>query len=789
MSDTDEYDAFYPPINHDDLVDIEAAAIAAYTLRGTTPATPPPESQTTQQELSTSDEFDSYDFSEFTAEDFEQIDALVRAHTPSTSTPSSDPEQTEMHRESRRENGSGNSGTGRGNGGPRVEITFERAANADPSRRVKGPGRRSPFQQFRSWRGALSVTDLVGPSWCEVQFDYGLRQQRHKKLEDRPSSFVTEEGKIITIVQSVAAENNRTTTRGKSVHKVLEREVQPEVVPVVVTTSEERWGLRLINMLASLQTLMEVGYCREMPVFGIAQDQVVTGIIDEIERKAVELDDQTRGESRKASVSSPNKRPAPRTPTKSVSKKSKHDRPDQQPEITAFFSPSKSAAGQDVPHTQPPRYTLHLSDTKTRTRPSLPPDEDAFASRIQLMLYHRLLANLLASAVPSLEATTPLDFSAFWKRVKVNPTRKFSEGFLMQAGLAPSTAANSDGASGVESSDPTSATNTTTAYSSDSGSPQCLNDLTAAWAHAVEALNVAAVDNTLTLVYRNQIIRARKKHAGAPTDSELSPQEAQDLAAALQASVGDMQGETDFDPDLSRAIFESLKDSLASGKAASEHHEVVTHPFGVPISETPGTTTLEGETYTAAEGSSGVSEASPQAPTALSQEILLDPLLPKVPDQEGAMSETAEGAEVSATIAPGNVDEASAAQATNSPEDGVKTAPASPTRSDELVEADESMTVAELDVQARIIGRKEFQMDNAQLDSYLARILEWWHGQRAPEGVSVELTRRCVTCEYREGCEWREKKAQEAMRKYQASGSPAGAQSIAEAAADPSAWS
>ena len=28
----------------------------------------------------------------------------------------------------------------------------------------------SPFQEFRKW-GSLSVTDLVGTLWCEVQFD------------------------------------------------------------------------------------------------------------------------------------------------------------------------------------------------------------------------------------------------------------------------------------------------------------------------------------------------------------------------------------------------------------------------------------------------------------------------------------------------------------------------------------------------------------------------------------------------------------------------------------------
>ncbi len=52
-------------------------------------------------------------------------------------------------------------------------------------------------------------------SRCEVQFDYGLRQKRYKKLEDRPTSFVTAEGKTINVVQNVAAQNDRTVTRGK----------------------------------------------------------------------------------------------------------------------------------------------------------------------------------------------------------------------------------------------------------------------------------------------------------------------------------------------------------------------------------------------------------------------------------------------------------------------------------------------------------------------------------------------------------------------------------------------
>lgn len=166
MPDTDEYDAFYSPIDHQDLVDIEVAAISAHTLRETTPSTSTPQSsQESQLEQSSPDEFDAYDFSEFTAEDFEHIDALVREHTPDVSTPPITPVQDQQSRERRGSNGRGSGRAGR-NGGPRVEIGLEEPNSANTRRLFKGSGRRAPFQEFRKWNGGiLSVTDLVGPSW------------------------------------------------------------------------------------------------------------------------------------------------------------------------------------------------------------------------------------------------------------------------------------------------------------------------------------------------------------------------------------------------------------------------------------------------------------------------------------------------------------------------------------------------------------------------------------------------------------------------------------------------
>ncbi|KAI0094387.1 exonuclease V a 5' deoxyribonuclease-domain-containing protein [Irpex rosettiformis] len=62
-------------------------------------------------------------------------------------------------------------------------------------------------------------------------------------------------------------------------------------------------------------------------------------------------------------------------------------------------------------------------------------------------------------------------------------------------------------------------------------------------------------------------------------------------------------------------------------------------------------------------------------------------------------------------------------------------------------------------------GTTEFEQDSQQLNDHLRDILMLWNGQRQPRGVDVTLTRRCDTCAYKFGCEWREQKAAEAVEK------------------------
>lgn len=154
---------------------------------------------------SSDDEFSAFNFSEFTEEDFKQIDAGLQPPNP--------------------------------NGSPDIVVELE-APPKKPEDTPKSGNRnkqlteKSPYQQYRRG-GVLSVTDLASLAWfvylhlkemqhartdcrrCEVQFDYGLRQKRSRPIATRPTSFVSAQGKEILVEKSVAAKNDHITKQGK----------------------------------------------------------------------------------------------------------------------------------------------------------------------------------------------------------------------------------------------------------------------------------------------------------------------------------------------------------------------------------------------------------------------------------------------------------------------------------------------------------------------------------------------------------------------------------------------
>ncbi|KXN88879.1 putative exonuclease V, mitochondrial, partial [Leucoagaricus sp. SymC.cos] len=370
------------------------------------------------------DEFAAFDFSEFTEEDFARIDAdIAQKHLP------------------------------------KVTIDYEtfKGQNSSHQTSKRNRTRDSPLEAFRPY-GTLSVTDLASPSWCEVQFEYGLRGKRSRPLYQRPKSFRSASGKEIKTDTAIAATNDVVTRTGQAIHKALEREIRPKEVVVEIMSSEERWALRLVNMLACLREMRLEGLTREMPVFGIENGEIIVGIIDELayQRASCEADGGKR-------LSDPS-----------------------QTHIESHFPPSDSNSKSKWALSKLDSFTLQIIDTKTRKRPSLPLAEDTLPSRLQLMLYHRLLSRLVSP-------DASFDFMVFWQLASVDPHKQLSWRFLEQAGLI-----------------------------ADANEFQVLNlaDLSVLWQDLVHQLCIAGVDDKLKLIYRLQMPSKREEsHSLLPRDA------------------------------------------------------------------------------------------------------------------------------------------------------------------------------------------------------------------------------------------------------------------------------
>ncbi|KAI0109729.1 exonuclease V [Daldinia grandis] len=66
---------------------------------------------------------------------------------------------------------------------------------------------------------------------------------------------------------------------------------------------------------------------------------------------------------------------------------------------------------------------------------------------------------------------------------------------------------------------------------------------------------------------------------------------------------------------------------------------------------------------------------------------------------------------------------------------------------------------------SRILGNNSFPNDPEALEGYLRENLKWWRGERDAEGVSIEETYKCRSCEFAESCQWRKDKETEFLQK------------------------
>ncbi|KAF8846138.1 hypothetical protein BDN67DRAFT_891221 [Paxillus ammoniavirescens] len=621
-----------------------------------------------------SDEFDQYDFSEFTEEDLARIDLDISQKLQLPGNPSEVlsqllPSTTHI-------------------GGPAIQIAVE--LETDPvsenpkvllpmgeppphlSSRQASPRSLPPevtvqnkslFERFLSWKKYFSVTDLVSPIWCEVQYEYGLYGRRHRPLAQRPSSFASKSGKQIRVHQDVAKNNDRRLKRGKSVHKALEEELRPEKLVVHVVSEEERFGLRLVQLIDGFKELVINGLTRELPVFTITHTQVVLGVIDEVLKSPLAPKNQEANiRTRRASTGPPG------SPTK---KKQRRSTSPSQQRITSLLPESPTELGGssslsngdseaevhrvELPTSMGPScisddaYELRVIDYKTRKASYIPPDEETLSPRLQLMLYHRMLSSVLAPET--------FVFEVLWERLNLDPTKPFSDRFLqdLKWGSRMNNRCHVD-----------------------------LNCLVAEWTSTVysertRGSRLTGVSPELQIVYRRSVFAGKGKSEARETvdiDDPLEAlafQEELDIARGIEESLRQFCHDRDEATRLAQVVAQNVKQARSSD-------------VGVAWKQVVNLSGSEQEDYDLA--------------WAIQQSLL--------------------------------------SCADNAPEE-----------------------LSTLDI-SPIIGTKEFRMNDDQLDTHLADVLQWWLGTRSARGVEVTQTNRCFTCEYRESCEWREKKAKEA---------------------------
>jgi len=238
------------------------------------------------------------------------------------------------------------------------------------------PDLRSPLERFRTKpKKALSVTDLISPSWCELQYWYTLT--KHGKKRRTPAM-----------------------RQGSIVHKTLEDQVHT-MVEVEVLTKEDAWGLRIWNIIQGLITLRDTGMTREIEVWGVVDGLVVNGVLDEL------------------SYICPD-----RELEKATAKSNKDTPSADQTSITNFLD-QDSGVIKNLRDIIEKTSRIYLTDVKTRGAKSIPKGASFRPTLMQLMLYHRLLSDL---------ATNKVDSSIIFNRYDLDPAAPFSDSFIAQIG-------------------------------------------------------------------------------------------------------------------------------------------------------------------------------------------------------------------------------------------------------------------------------------------------------------------------------------------------------------------
>ncbi|WWC66139.1 uncharacterized protein I206_100039 [Kwoniella pini CBS 10737] len=635
--------------------------------------------------------------------------------------------------------------------------------------------RLSPFQQFRK-RGHLSVSDLVGPIWCETQYDYRLRTLPYLPPSQRPDVIKSKEGNEIVIDKVKVEGKERILKRGEKIHKRLEREIHPAEIMVPVTTEEDKWGLRFLNMLVAMQALLDLGKCRELPVVGFVKGILVYGIIDELVRE----------------------------PIASTSTSENLNTSNTQTSLTSFFTSSRVKASSD---TKPRTHKIYISDSKTRASGVLPREDDTLAGRLQVMLYKELLDSILISSTRNpASSSNPQNKTG---GTSILPSRNdFSWQFVFaHLGLDPR----------IELSKEFLEQSKSVIYSNglklDTDKARTLNDMIEVWNKYVQALglgtppqfdqansrnaskakgnskgkakeeerNLGVTEDVLKLVYRRAGGKKKNKTKHEKQKGDRSSKRPRRGRKVSKVFDNEEQGEPP--PFLNRiineqstveeeedrlvrlAIEESLKSSdtssLNEGKSQDIQDDSIIHSES-EVPPRPPTRTSE-QVYRGSDEDDDDDKEDDELAWAV--EMSLNPGL-EGPNVVGSHEIINGQGVVHVNVNTGKSLESSQQKTSRTDEsqssiDETHSMTSTPALEDPMVGRNDKEDEEDNQSSGTIIGTHRFKHSSLLLARHLENVFQFWMGEREPSGVSLEETRRCGWCEFEENCEWRLKKAEE----------------------------
>ncbi|GKZ19954.1 hypothetical protein AbraIFM66951_002797 [Aspergillus brasiliensis] len=269
---------------------------------------------------------------------------------------------------------------------------------------------RSPVERFRRPPNkAFSVTDLISPAWCELQYWYTLTKFGRKRR--------TPAMKL-----------------GSNIHKTLEDEIYT-TVPVDITTKEDALALRIWNIIQGLRMLREFGITRELEVWGLIDGELVTGVIDQLSYDCPDPELEATAATYYADIEA-----------------SRAILPEYQMSLSDYLlsstgggrllsevygqddTPPKAdmdvdmASGSQNSDSFPHLPRIYLTDVKTRGSGSAPTVKSSSfrPTLLQLQLYYHMLNRLVLSDDVTIDVLA--------SRYGLDPNRPFTDAFINEVG-------------------------------------------------------------------------------------------------------------------------------------------------------------------------------------------------------------------------------------------------------------------------------------------------------------------------------------------------------------------